>query len=715
PEIYTMNADGTGVKRLTNNQAVEATPSFSKDGRWIAYSSSPGTDGGSSEIYVMDTDGGNQTRLTDNSVDDLNPAFSPDGSKIVFDSNSAGNRDLYVMNAEDGSQRTAVAQSEEPEYDPVFNATGTKIAFVSKAKYDDQLVIWVMDAPGYSTGWNYQSGTYQSRTYQISRGYAGGYVATNDVEPTFDRSGIDVAFASSSGENSIYSADVIYPSCYSSLWSVTRLTSSSGDRYPSYSPDGARIAFTRTTEGDSRIYAMESDGAHQVSLSSGPGDSQPTWGPQPDSDRDGLGDACDPTPAANDDAFSVDEDATLNVPARDGVLANDVNVNGFEVALVSGPNHAASFTLDKDGSFTYTPVANFNGPDTFKYKASNTKGDSDTATVSITVKPVNDAPNATNDTASTDEDTPLDVNVLANDKDVEGESLSISSFSNTSEHGGTVSKNDNGTLRYTPKENYNGPDSFTYKANDGTADSNTATVNITVNTVNDAPTISNITDQTILEDTNTGDLAFTVSNVDKPAGDLTLSGSSSDTTLVPNANVTFGGSGGSRTVKVSPAANRFGGPAKITVSVSDGDKIATSAFNLNVTPVNDAPSFRNGADQSVAEDAGPQSVSGWATNISAGAFETQTLTFSATNDNNSLFTDAGQPRIAPNGTLTYTPAASASGSATVSVKATDNGGTDNGGQNESAVQTFKITVTPVNDAPTVTVAAGGSCSSTSVN
>ncbi len=353
------------------------------------------------------------------------------------------------------------------------------------------------------------------------------------MEPTFDRSGIDVAFASSSGENSIYSADVIYPSCYSSLWSVTRLTSSSGDRYPSYSPDGARIAFTRTTEGDSRIYAMESDGAHQDICSSGPGDSPPTWGPQPDSDRDGLGDACDRAPAANDDAFSVDEDATLNVPARDGVLANDVNVNGFEVALVSGPNHAASFTLDKDGSFTYTPVANFNGPDTFKYKASNTKGDSDTATVSITVKPVNDAPNATNDTASTDEDTPLDVNVLANDKDVEGESLSISSFSNTSEHGGTVSKNDNGTLRYTPKENYNGPDSFTYKANDGTADSNTATVNITVNTVNDAPTISNITDQTILEDTNTGDLAFTVSNVDKPAGDLTLSGSSSDTTLVP--------------------------------------------------------------------------------------------------------------------------------------------------------------------------------------
>lgn len=131
--------------------------------------------------------------------------------------------------------------------------------------------------------------------------------------------------------------------------------------------------------------------------------------------------------------------------------------------------------------------------------------------------------------------------------------------------------------------------------------------------------------------------------------------------------------------------------------MSDGDKSATESFDLTVTPVNDAPSFTKGGDQTVSEDAGARTVSGWATGISAGPFETQTVTFSATNDNNTLF--SVQPQVSSNGTLTYTPAANAHGSATVTAKATDNGGTANGGQNESGTQTFTITVTPVNDAP----------------
>jgi len=102
--------------------------------------------------------------------------------------------------------------------------------------------------------------------------------------------------------------------------------------------------------------------------------------------------------------------------------------------------------------------------------------------------------------------------------------------------------------------------SVTFVVNDGALDSNTATSAIAVNAINDAPAISNIENQTILEDEATSDLAFTVSDVDNAVGSLTLSGSSADTTLVPNANVTFTGSGGSRTVKVTPAANRFGGP-----------------------------------------------------------------------------------------------------------------------------------------------------------
>lgn len=461
PEIYTMNADGTGVKRLTNDPVLEATPSFSKDGTRIAYSSSPGGDAGSSEIYVMDVDGGNQKRLTDNSVDDLNPAFSPDGSKIVFDSNLAGNRDLFVMNAEDGSQQTALTNHPGPEYDPTFNAAGTRIAYVSKATYYETFfVIRVMDAPG--------GNSLAGKNFQISDGDTKLDGNGRDAEPAFDSSGNHVAFSGSRDGTSIYSRDVPL-SLIDRTASDKRLTSGSfEDRHPAYSPDGAWIAFARTTEGDSRIYAMDTNGARQVSLSSGPGDSQPSWGPQPDRDRDGLGDACDPGPAANDDAFSVDEDATLNVPARDGVLANDVDVNGFEVALVSGPDHAASFTLDKDGSFSYQSTSNFSGTDTFTYKASNGQGDSDTATVKITVKAVNDAPRATNDTATTDEDTAVEIpasDLLANDTagpgDESTQKLTIKAVSN-GQHGQPV-LGDNGNVTFTPARDFNGEASFDYK------------------------------------------------------------------------------------------------------------------------------------------------------------------------------------------------------------------------------------------------------------
>ena len=132
---------------------------------------------------------------------------------------------------------------------------------------------------------------------------------------------------------------------------------------------------------------------------------------------------------------------------------------------------------------------------------------------------------------------------------------------------------------------------------------------------------------------------------------------------------------------------------------------ATATVAITITPVNDAPSFTKGADQSVAEDAGPQSVTGWATSISPGPADeaAQAVSFSVTNDANALF--SVQPAIAPTGTLTYTPAPNANGSATVSVHVTDDGGTASGGDDTSPTQTFTITVTPVNDAPSFTQGA----------
>ena len=185
-----------------------------------------------------------------------------------------------------------------------------------------------------------------------------------------------------------------------------------------------------------------------------------------------------------------------------------------------------------------------------------------------------------------------------------------------------------------------------------------------------------------------------------PVGSLVVS-SSSNTALVPNTNIAFGGSGASRNLTIIPAADEFGSTT-ITVTVTDGDLMtASDSFVLTVNPVDDVPSFTEGANQTVASNAGAQTVAGWATGLSAGpANESgQALNFIVTNNNNALF--SAQPAVSPTGTLTYTPAAAASGTATVSVRIHDDGTTANGGIDTSAVQTFTITTTASNTAPTI--------------
>src|SRR5207247_1668407 len=140
-------------------------------------------------------------------------------------------------------------------------------------------------------------------------------------------------------------------------------------------------------------------------------------------------------------------------------------------------------------SFTYMPALNFNGIDSFTYKASDDQAQSGVATVTITVTPVNDAPVAANDDSyTTAEDTQLTVSapgVLANDSDVDGDPLTAILVSSPAH--GTLNLNSDGSFSYVPAANYNGPDSFTYKANAGQADSAIATVSITITGVNDAP------------------------------------------------------------------------------------------------------------------------------------------------------------------------------------------------------------------------------------
>src|SRR6185295_14672931 len=145
-----------------------------------------------------------------------------------------------------------------------------------------------------------------------------------------------------------------------------------------------------------------------------------------------------------------------------------------------------SVTLAADGSFTYTPAANFNGSDSFTYKVSDGTADSNVATVTITVTAVNDAPVAVADAATTAEDTAVSGNVLTNDSDLDASSTLTATLVSQPANGSVTLAAD-GSFSYTPAANFNGSDSFTYTASDGTAASNIAAVTITVTAVNDAP------------------------------------------------------------------------------------------------------------------------------------------------------------------------------------------------------------------------------------
>ncbi len=206
------------------------------------------------------------------------------------------------------------------------------------------------------------------------------------------------------------------------------------------------------------------------------------------------------------------------------------------------------------------------------------------------------------------------------------------------------------------------------------------------------PTITAIDDQTINEDGATGGLSFTIGDVETPLGSLTVTGTSSNTTLVPNANIVITGSGANRSVVVTPTANRFG-TATISIKVGDGDAETVETFLLTVNSVNDLPTITAIDNIAIPEDGATGTIA-----FTVGDVETAvgSLTVTGSSSNTSLvpnenivFGGSGANR-----TVQVTPAANQNGSATITITVSD--GTGN------VVETFVLAVDAVNDLPTIT-------------
>ncbi|EGR0690307.1 tandem-95 repeat protein [Vibrio parahaemolyticus] len=362
------------------------------------------------------------------------------------------------------------------------------------------------------------------------------------------------------------------------------------------------------------------------------------------------------------------------------VLGNDTFEGDDKVVSLDTNNGPANGTVsvNPDGSVTYTPNDNYHGADSFTYIVTS-GGVSESTTVNVDVTPVNDAPVAKDDIATTQEDTAVTIDVLPNDTDIDGDTLRIDSASVPSDQG-TVEIVD-GKLVFTPAENFNGDAEITYTVTDGEL-TDEAKVSVTVNPVNDAPTIKvdaveSITENAVSTDTVVATL--TVRDTDTPEDQLTVS-------LENNSNGYFVLVGNE--VKLTQAGvdavNNDELNLKdltISASVSDGvNPTANDSDSLIVNRVNDAPTVENAiADQELSEDFATYTID------LNDAFKDSdsALNFSVSGNSNVLVS-------IENGIATISPTADWNGSETLTFTATDPSG-------ESISQTVNFTVAPVAD------------------
>lgn len=369
-------------------------------------------------------------------------------------------------------------------------------------------------------------------------------------------------------------------------------------------------------------------------------------------------------PRAEDDSYVVAEDSALQINAP-GVKSNDTDpdtaASGLTISLVTGVQRG-TLTLNADGSFLYTPLPNVSGADSFVYRISDGTG-SDTATATIAITESPDPPQAVDDAATTPEDTPVTINVVANDTDSDSGTLTVQSF--TPPANGTASIVGN-QIRYVPNANFHGTDQFSYTITDGSSTA-TANVRVTVTSANDPPT--GVADAYSTQ-------RNTVLNVQAPG----VLGNDTDPDQGQNLSASVVSQPGNGSVVLQSQgafsytpSNGFTGTDTFTYRVSDGTAFsAPVTVTITVTAANRPPVAVNDsytADKGVALTVAAPGILGndsdpdngdtiTASLISAPAANTGTLTLNS------------------NGSFTFMPASAFTGTTTFRYRARDNHNAD---------------------------------------
>ena len=277
-------------------------------------------------------------------------------------------------------------------------------------------------------------------------------------------------------------------------------------------------------------------------------------------------------PVAQDDTAATDEDSPVGID----VLENDKDLDGdrLQIEEVTQPEHG-SVTIDGD-QLRYSPDPNYSGADRFEYTLTDNAGGTASARVSIQVLPINDPPEAADDSATTDEDEAVEVLVLANDSDPDGDELEIESVQQP-DHGAV--ENRSTRLVYLPDENFNGEDSFAYQCADGNGGTSSALVTITVRRVNDEPLAQD--DSAATDEDGLVAIAVLENDLD-PDGDFLTIESATDPSngslLLSETGITYVPESGFNGIDTF----------EYTVSDSNGGR-STAEVTVSVAAVNDPP------------------------------------------------------------------------------------------------------------------------------
>ncbi|MEI8027500.1 MAG: tandem-95 repeat protein, partial [Pseudomonadota bacterium] len=409
-------------------------------------------------------------------------------------------------------------------------------------------------------------------------------------------------------------------------------------------------------------------------------------------------------------ALSFYEDSSLEVPVAISGLSSRsascssafLSYTSSNLQLVAAENAVNWGGVWPNCTAIISPEVNANGSTQIEITAHDEATSVMVKSITLTSEPVNDAPTVAAITSPqiTSEDIALAVSFTAGDVDgalicseanlqYTSDSPSIVAPTGAVSWSGTWP---NCTGAIAPVSNANGTANITFTVSDGVLTASRVFA-FTVNAVNDAPLISNVTNQSTNEDTALNGVAVTISDIDTSLVCATsLSAASSNTTVLPNANITIAGTAPNCTVSMNPAANQ-NGTATVTLTVTDGSLSALDTFVLTVNAVNDAPTISDVLNQSTNEDTALNGVAVTISDIDTSLVCATSLSAASSNTAvlpNANITIAG---TAPSCTVSMNPASNQNGTATVTLTVTDGSLT--------ALDTYVLTVNAVNDAPSM--------------